>query len=73
MQCMRSCLHAELPFVCAETSVLANGLKEERFVVVTVHPGFIITDMGNEAALLASANQQEGYGPKMTVTELLLT
>ena len=55
--------------MCAETTVLANGLKEEQFVVVSIHPGFVITDMGNEAALLASSNQQDGYGPTMTATD----
>ncbi len=53
----------------AETSVLANGLKKDKFIVIAVHPGFVITDMGNEAASLASTNQQEGYGPTMTATE----
>ena len=53
----------------AETTVLANGLKEERFIIVAVHPGFVITDMGNEAAALASSNQTSGYGPTMTATE----
>ena len=52
-----------------ETTVLANGLKEEKFTVIAVHPGFVITDMGNEAAQLASTNQQEGYGPTITATE----
>lgn len=55
--------------VPAETTVLANGLKKEKFVVIAVHPGFVITDMGNDAASLASTNQQEGYGPTMTVIE----
>ena len=53
----------------AETTVLANGLKQDKFIVIAVHPGFVITDMGNEAASLASTNQQEAYGPTMTVSE----
>lgn len=53
----------------AETTVLANGLKEEKFVILAVHPGFVITDMGNEAASLASSNKTTGYGPTLTVEE----
>ena len=68
-----SCLQCKhvLMAVClpVETTVLANGLKKEKFTVIAVHPGFVITDMGNEAAELASTNQQEGYGPTMTATE----
>ena len=60
---------ANLRCACAETTVLANGLKEEKFIVVAVHPGFVITDMGKEAASLASSNQTSGYGPTMTATE----
>ena len=49
--------------------MLANGLKEEKFIILAVHPGFVITDMGNEAASLASSNKTKGYGPTLTAEE----
>lgn len=41
------CLHAE-------TTVLANDLKKDDFKVVSVHPGFVQTDMGANASDLMS-------------------
>lgn len=37
----------ELP---AETTVFANDLKGDGFKVVSIHPGFVITDMGSDAS-----------------------
>lgn len=31
----------------AETAVLANDLKEDGFTIVSLHPGWVRTDMGN--------------------------
>ena len=42
-----------LPF--AETTVLANDLKKDDFKVVSLHPGFVATDMGASASDLMSA------------------
>ncbi len=42
-----------LPF--AETTVLANDLKKDDFKVVSLHPGFVATDMGAIASDLMSA------------------
>ena len=40
---------------CAETTVLANDLKKDDFKVVSLHPGFVATDMGASASDLMSA------------------
>ena len=40
---------------CAETTVLANDLKKDDFKVVSLHPGFVATDMGASASNLMSA------------------
>ena len=34
----------------AETTVFANDLKKEDFKVVSLHPGFVATDMGHNAS-----------------------
>ncbi len=41
-------------FLFAETTVLANDLKNEDFKVVSLHPGFVATDMGANASNLMS-------------------
>ena len=38
----------------AETTVFANDLKKEDFKVVSLHPGFVATDMGANASSLMS-------------------
>lgn len=40
--------------VRAETTVLANDLKKDDFKVVSLHPGFVQTDMGANASDLMS-------------------
>ncbi len=40
---------------CAGTTVLANDLKKDDFKVVSLHPGFVATDMGASASNLMSA------------------
>ncbi|DBA78176.1 hypothetical protein WJX79_006992 [Trebouxia sp. C0005] len=48
-----------------ETTVLANDLKKDDFKVVSLHPGFVATDMGANASDLMSAIRP-GYGPTLT-------
>ena len=47
--------HSDLVPFDAETTVLANDLKKEDFKVISLHPGFVATDMGANASDLMSA------------------
>ena len=42
----------EANLVSAESCLLANDLKEEGFTVVSLHPGWVRTDMKNAAQVL---------------------
>lgn len=58
--CTCGWMHWQLPHsqqhspLTAETTVLANDLKKEDFKVVSLHPGFVATDMGANASSLMS-------------------
>ena len=38
-------------YAAAETAVLANDLKEQGFTVISLHPGWVRTDMGDPFTL----------------------
>jgi len=51
-----------------ETTVFANDLKNDGFKVVSVHPGFVSTDMGSHASQRMSKTRP-GYGPTLSPSE----
>ena len=52
---LQLCHNSDLVSFGAETTVLANDLKKEDFKVISLHPGFVATDMGANASDLMSA------------------
>ena len=68
--------NTSLQMLCAhaETAILANDLKDEGFTIVSLHPGFVNTQMGQgvkqhtDGMRNPTRSPQEAVGEMMTLT-----